>query len=812
MFLGDDFQGNGYDGLSSINSPLTICFPNIDLAGQSFAGQYDTFLYKKTIEGLIESIKGCWASMFKTHILDYISNAAFKGSFGDADEPDRYSPENMKAPQMGVLIMYMIDAQAAGVCFSRNLWGEETEIMVEAVPGQGEGLVGGEITPDRYVVNKYTGKLVYQDISVQTHKFARSSNAEGIEKVPLPAPMQNSILSERNLKAINMAARTIEEFYNAPQDIEWAIDQDGRLNILQSRPITTLGEMGSLSFLPPGEGFWTFDPTHFPRPMTPWLQATYSFKHATYHARRIGCMIQCINIRFVHQFAFTQPDIQPPSEALERAAKAYWTKKLYEDDYREFTDFFRPECEAMQEQLRKVNPSSLSYTALKAYVARCYDNAAEFWRRHHTYTFPTMAAVGDFMNRMSALTGKPIMETLQLLEASSPESRGLLNRKDPLLAKMYDLLVSSEKAMFLLQHKDAAWALDCLMHMPGELGNVMREVKLKYGWRLAGGYDLIVPAMIETPDFFLKTLLMGTQEDPQLAEKAEIKVRALADAWKAALPEENHEEFEEILDQGVRFFRMRDERGLATDLSGIGLCRRGIMEAGRRLKDQGVLFEPQHLCCATKDEALSLLGGDLALAYQNKKAGPVELPTPTELQRRYDYIMSADPNLIPRALGTPPPPPDPMQLPPYIRRTMGAMDSALLKGIWDEGQADAEEEITNSDDKVKGVAASMGVVEGIVCTVLNDGDLTKVRKGDIVITYSCSASFNVVVGLCAGIVTDYGGMLSHAAIVAREYGVPAIVGAQQATAKFKDGDVIKIDSSTATAYVVKRKDAKNDKE
>jgi phosphoenolpyruvate synthase/pyruvate phosphate dikinase len=103
------------------------------------------------------------------------------------------------------------------------------------------------------------------------------------------------------------------------------------------------------------------------------------------------------------------------------------------------------------------------------------------------------------------------------------------------------------------------------------------------------------------------------------------------------------------------------------------------------------------------------------------------------------------------------------------------------------------------------VAASMGVTTGPVRMVLNDGDLRKVKKGDIVCTYSCSASFNCVVGLCAGIVTDYGGMLSHAAIVAREYGIPAIVGSQQATAKFKDGDIVKIDSSTATVSLVERK-------
>jgi pyruvate,water dikinase len=407
---------------------------------------------------------------------------------------------------------------------------------------------------------------------------------------------------------------------------------------------------------------------------------------------------------------------------------------------------------------------------------------------------------------MAELTGKDAMETLQLLEACSPESRGILNRKDPLLAKMYDLLTKSEKAMQLLQHKNAAWALDCLLHMPDELGETMREVRIKYGWRLAGGYDLVVPAMIETPDFFLSTIYLGTQEDPDLVEKSERKVRKLADEWKSALPEDKHDAFEEILDVGQRFFRLRDERGLQTDLSGIGLCRRGILEAGRRLKDQGVIMEAQHLCAATKDEALSLLQGDFGhLSGAGKRKGPIEIPTPLELERRFKYIASADPNLIPRALGVPPPPPDPMALPPNIRRTMGAINTGLLRGIWDEGQENADEEISKSKDKVKGVAASMGVTTAPVCMVLNDGDLRKVKKGHIVCTYSCSASFNCVVGLCSGIVTDYGGMLSHAAIVAREYGIPAIVGSQQATAKFKDGDIVKIDSSTATVSLVERK-------
>jgi pyruvate,water dikinase len=79
-----------------------------------------------------------------------------------------------------------------------------------------------------------------------------------------------------------------------------------------------------------------------------------------------------------------------------------------------------------------------------------------------------------------------------------------------------------------------------------------------------------------------------------------------------------------------------------------------------------------------------------------------------------------------------------------------------------------------------------------------------VKKGDVVVTYPCLASFNIVLALCAGICSDYGGMLSHAATVAREYGIPAIVGSQNVTSKFKNGDIVRIDSSTATVRIVKR--------
>jgi rifampicin phosphotransferase len=253
-------------------------------------------------------------------------------------------------------------------------------------------------------------------------------------------------------------------------------------------------------------------------------------------------------------------------------------------------------------------------------------------------------------------------------------------------------------------------------------------------------------------------------------EDSEERVEKLAAEWRNGLQEDKRKDFDEILDVGRRFFRIRDERGLSTDLSGVGLCRRGILEAGRRLKDAGIINEADHLTVATKSEALSLLTGDLrSLSLDNM--GPVDVPTSSVLESRFSYIKNADPNSVPRALGTPPPPPPDTPLPPGIARTMGNMDTGLMKGIWDETPGSVED-VKDNPDKVVGVAASTGVVTGPVALVLQDSDLQCVKKGDIIVTYSSSASFNMVLGLCSGIVTNYGGMLSHAAIVAREYGIP----------------------------------------
>ena len=349
--------------------------------------------------------------------------------------------------------MKMVEAEVSGVCFSRNIWGAKNETMIEAVLGQGEGLVSGAITPARYVVDKYSTQLCYSDVPAQqTTKFVKAMNKEGVELITLDPPHAGSILSKSMLTKITNLARSIEEYYQVGQDIEWAVDaHDGKLYVLQSRPITTT-DSSSLSFLPPGEGEWTFDPTHFPRPVSPWMHK-YSLEQLSHNSRRVGSLLKSIKLRHIHGYVFSQGELFPLSdlEKLERAAQSYWDKKLYEEDYQEFMDFFRPDCERMKTELRIIDPAALSHPSLVQYVAKCYDRAVEFWTLHHVYTIPALVIVGEYMNRMAELTGKDTNDTLQLLQNASPESRGLLNKKDPELARMYTLLKENTKALELLQ-------------------------------------------------------------------------------------------------------------------------------------------------------------------------------------------------------------------------------------------------------------------------------------------------------------------------------------------------------------------------
>ena len=172
-------------------------------------------------------------------------------------------------------------------------------------------------------------------------------------------------------------------------------------------------------------------------------------------------------------------------------------------------------------------------------------------------------------------------------------------------------------------------------------------------------------------------------------------------------------------------------------------------------------------------------------------------PDQVELKRRQDWFKNKTCDDVPPFLGPAPQPPPPLEAIPEAARPGQAAIGAALGSVTDVAPAESE-----SDGKLEGISVSPGVYEGIVRLIKTPADFHRLQQGDVLITKSTSSSFNVVLPMLGALVTDRGGLLSHAAIVAREYGIPGIVGVRKATSVIPDGSRVRVDGAADTVEVL----------
>jgi pyruvate,water dikinase len=161
-----------------------------------------------------------------------------------------------------------------------------------------------------------------------------------------------------------------------------------------------------------------------------------------------------------------------------------------------------------------------------------------------------------------------------------------------------------------------------------------------------------------------------------------------------------------------------------------------------------------------------------------------------------EYRVSHSAKDAPATLGPPPPPPpDPSGLPPAVGRLMRATGVALGAVF---GSSDAKHE----KHMLRGLAASRGVYEGPARRVSHPSEFDRILRGDVLVTESTTEAFNILLPLLGAIVTDSGGLLSHSAIVAREYGIPGVVGTREATERIADGARVRVDGDAGEVTVL----------
>ncbi|MDP6613201.1 MAG: PEP/pyruvate-binding domain-containing protein, partial [Candidatus Hydrothermarchaeota archaeon] len=193
-----------------------------DLPGASFAGQQETFLNVAQAD-VTENVQECWSSIYTPRAIFYREKKGF----------------NHENVSIAVVVQRMINADKSGVMFTVHpATGEKEKLIIEAGWGLGEGVVSGAVTPDHYVVDKNTGEVTDTEVMRKEIMFVRSSRAGGTEKRQVPEDKaEKQVLTEAEIKKLADLGKLVEEHYEFPQDIEWAIEGD-ELYLLQSRPIT----------------------------------------------------------------------------------------------------------------------------------------------------------------------------------------------------------------------------------------------------------------------------------------------------------------------------------------------------------------------------------------------------------------------------------------------------------------------------------------------------------------------------------------------------------------------------------------------
>lgn len=195
-----------------------------DLPDASFAGQQETFLNIRGNEKVMEKIKECWASLYTARAIFYREKQNFEHS----------------KVNIAVVVQRMVNAEKAGVIFTSHPTTGEDEVIIEAGWGLGEGVVSGSVSPDHYIVDKKDFKVKKSDISTKRTMFDRDPETGETRQVDVPDDMRNKpTLAEEEIIELAKMGEGVEQHYETPQDVEWAIEEN-EIYMLQSRPITTI--------------------------------------------------------------------------------------------------------------------------------------------------------------------------------------------------------------------------------------------------------------------------------------------------------------------------------------------------------------------------------------------------------------------------------------------------------------------------------------------------------------------------------------------------------------------------------------------
>ncbi|MFF4628423.1 rifamycin-inactivating phosphotransferase [Streptomyces griseorubiginosus] len=738
-----------------------------DLPSASFAGQQDTYLNVVGPVEILRHVRRCWASLFTERAVTY----------------RRRNGIDHRAVHMAVVVQKMVFPQASGILFTADpVTGNRRVATVDAGFGLGEALVSGLVNPDVFKVRD--GEVVSRTIAVKQRAVLALPDGGTQETAVDAARQEQPALTDAQAVELARLGRVVEDRFGRPQDIEWCLTDDG-FHIVQSRPITTLfpvpasADRENRIYVSVGHQQMMTDA------MKPLGLSTWRRTAMVPMAEAGGRLFVDVTRRLAAPASRAALlDLMGKGDPLVRDA----LESVLDRD-----DFVLPLPDAPPEAAPHGSPAPAPAPApapietdpaiVTGLIERSKASVAALERDIRTKSGPELfdflreafvehkRVLADPQNLPVIMAG---MEATWWLNEKLHEWLGEKNAADTLTLSAPDN-ITSEMGLALLDVADVVRArpevveflqgvedegfLDELPKLPGgtEARDAIEAYLDRYGMRCVGEIDITRPRWRERPTTLVPVILDNVRnfgpgaarrrfEEGRLkAERKEQEVlsrlRTLPDGERKA------EETKRMIDR-IRTFIGYREYPKYNIISRYFVYKQALTAEAERLVRAGVLAE--------RDDCFYLTLEEFEAAVRSNEVDHRLVEERKETFRTYQALT-----------------------PPRVLTS----DGEAVSGAYRRDDV--------PDGSLAGLAVSAGTVEGRARVVLDMAD-ADLEAGDILVTSFTDPSWSPLFVGIAGLVTEVGGLMTHGAVVAREYGLPAVVGVEGATRLIRDGQRIRV--------------------
>ena len=542
-----------------------------------------------------------------------------------------------------------------------------------------------------------------------------------------------------------------------------------------------------VTWLPPGPGYWELDRSHFVGGETPLIQHIQAEAMPAGLRRafaELGVPAETLDCGFVNGSMYTRlrplvaadrplknlppklvltmigrfhPEFRRRRRAAEQAQKEHpWRRVIHE-----WTTGGRALIESRNLAFQKVDLSELDDPTLIEHVHEVIDHCRVNWEHHHWLHGYDLGPIGYYLGGC-AVWGVELVDAIALLEGASPSTAEPMR----ILAR---LRKSVEEARRVPRDLDDIRAIS-----PSVADDLDRYLEYR-GAMMVSRYDIDGVTLAEIPSVVLSTILAGVER--VVGEGLQHRLEVV----RAKVPIAHQEDFDVRLAQARSAMNLRDDNGPTTAEWPLGLMRMALLEVGRRMVATGLAADPT--------DALEFHPHEISLAGMTGGG-----PAPEEFARRRELRRQQRALDAPLSLGDPEPAP-PLELLPKALSEVVTMVRIVIEqlGMGGRRPTDGLAGVGVGDQIVRGRARRAGSPEEAI---------DRLGRGDVLVVPCTTPAYNSVLTLAGAIVTADGGPLSHAAVLARELGISAVVGARGALAEIPDGALIDVDPIAGVIRVV----------